>query len=55
MTVVKANNAYEDCALGKIGAEATPKRVPATGLVIGPRDLQEPVPDGYHDAPQLVD
>lgn len=48
---IERDEADEDGALGEVGAEAAPERVPPARLVVDARDLQEPVPDGDHDAP----
>jgi hypothetical protein len=53
VAMIKANNADEDCTFRKVGAKSAPKCIPLAGLVIYAGDLQQPVPDCKHDAPEI--
>jgi hypothetical protein len=53
MTVVEPDDADEDGAFGKVGAESAPERVPLTRFIGDAGYLQYPVPDCQKNAPRV--
>jgi hypothetical protein len=52
VTVIEPHDAEKDCTFGEVGTEATPERVPLSGLIGDARHLQYPVPYCQPSGPQ---
>jgi hypothetical protein len=52
VTVIEPDNADEDGALGEVGSESAPERVPLTRFIGDAGYLKYPVPDCQKNAPR---